>query len=108
MIGDEETVDDAAGEPGQHAHREGHVPGIVPGQEQAGHDGDERHDRAYRQVDAAGDQHHRHAERHDAERREVARDVAEVLHRAEGRLQPAVITSIRAASATATQNAWER
>jgi hypothetical protein len=59
----------------------------VPGQEEAGHDGDERHYGAHREIDAAGDEHHRHAERHDAEGREVARDVAQVLGRAECRLQ---------------------
>ncbi len=48
---------------------------------------DQAHDRADREIDAAGDDHQRHADRHDAEGREVARDVADVVRGAEGRLR---------------------
>jgi hypothetical protein len=47
-------------------------------------DGDEAHDRADREIDAAGDDDHRHADGHDAEQREIAAHISEVLHRAEG------------------------
>ena len=85
-IGNEKAVDHAAGEPGKHPHREGDIPGIMPGEEQAGDDRDQAHHRPDREIDAAGDDDHGHPQRHDSDRREVARDVGGIFDGAEGRL----------------------
>jgi hypothetical protein len=66
--------------PGADADPPGH-----PGLEQAGgRDADERHHRADRKVDPAGQDHGDHPHRHDPDRREVAGDVEEIVARGEG------------------------
>ena len=64
--------------------------GIASFENEAARDGGQAHDRADREVDAAGRDHRSHAERHDANEGEIARGVIEILGRGEGlRLQPA-------------------
>ena len=53
-------------------------------QQEAADDADEPHDRADRQIDATGENDRGHAERHDADEGEVARDVEEIIGRGEG------------------------
>ena len=64
--------------------------------------------RSDRQVDAAGDDHQRHAERDDGDEGEVAGDVVEVLRRREGIGREATGRCRRAMTATNTQNVWLR
>ena len=70
-------------------------------------DADEAHDGADREVDAAGDDHRHHADRHDADEGEVAGDVVEIRAadaKACGCRKH--MTAMMTTSATVTQNAW--
>jgi len=88
-IGDEDAVDRAGNAAGGEPGGEGGIPGIVRLQCQAAGDRDHPHDRADRQIDAAGDDHRGHADRHDADEGEVAGDVVEIVFRGEARLAQA-------------------
>ena len=58
--------------------------GQFPRHQHAGDHAGQAEDRADRQVDAAGDDHRRHAEADDADEGEVAEDVEEIAGREEG------------------------
>ncbi len=86
--GDQHAVHRAGGEAGGKpgGHRQPPRLGIL--QHQPGDDGSEPHHRAHRQIDAASHDDRRHAQCHDADEGEVARDVVEILDTGEGmRLQ---------------------
>ena len=71
----------------EHAGAERDVPRLMPSEQQASDDGNQPHHRADREIDAAGDEHHRHSEPHNGNRREIAGDVGDVVGRPKAWLQ---------------------
>ena len=89
-IGDQGTIDRAGDDAGAQTDQDRQERRIAGLQDQPGRDPDHAHDRADREVDAAGQDHRRHAQGHDPDEGEVAGDVVEVVERREGlRLDPA-------------------
>ena len=89
-IGDDQSIDEANEKSRAQADDHGGPPGVTSLQGETARDRHQSHDRPDREIDAAGRDHRRHAERHDADESEVAGDVVEVLRRRErGRLQVA-------------------
>ena len=89
-VSDDEAVDqpcDPARREPDHDRSQG---GVVGFEGKPARDRREPHDRADREIDAAGRDDRGHAQRHDADEREVAGGVVEILRGGErGRLQPA-------------------
>ena len=89
-IGDEEAVDGAGRGAREKPRDDCDDPMLFGLKQEAADDADEPHQRADREIDAAGEDHSGHADRHDADEREIPGDVVEIVRRGEGvRLIPA-------------------
>ena len=77
--GDRVAVDEAAEQRDPHPRADPHPQRIASLKREPGHDADKAHHRAYRQIDAARDDHQHLAHAHDGDEGEVAAVVVEIV-----------------------------
>ena len=83
-IGDQHAVEGADDERGGDRRGDADLDAVAGVHDDRQHHAAQAQHRADREVDAAGDDHHRHAERDDRDEGDVAGDVVEVLRGGEG------------------------